>query len=117
MKLRILALALALAGAPAAAQTADDDVKCLLASNLFTRAEKDPAKNKVAVLASYFYLGRVDARLSGQQLAAALQKQAGALTPQTAGPIMTACAKRLQGAGMAIQAVGKGLSGTPPQPK
>lgn len=108
------AAALVLAGAPAAAQSPDEDVKCFIASNLFTRAEKDPTRNRVAVLASYFFLGRVDAKLSGQQLAAALKAQSAAITPETAGPIMTACAKRLQGVTVAIQTIGKDLNAKTP---
>ncbi|MBS0504411.1 MAG: hypothetical protein JSS55_11540 [Proteobacteria bacterium] len=91
------------------ARAANEDVRCLLASNLFTKAEKDPAKRQVALLSSYFYLGRVDARLSGQQLAIALKAEAGTITPESAGPTMTACAKRVQGAGAAIQVLGKDL--------
>jgi hypothetical protein len=103
--------AMVLMSAPAAAQGADQDVRCLLASNLFTKAEKDPAKRQVAVLSSYFYLGRVDGRLAGTQLSAALKAQAPAITPQTAGAIMTACAKRVQSAGVAMQMLGKQLGG------
>ena len=100
-------LALAVSGGPAAAQGTDEDVRCLLASNLFTKAEKDPAKRQVALLSAYFYLGRVDARMSGQQIGTALKTQRAAITPQNAGPIMTACAKKLQSAGLAIQTLGK----------
>ena len=107
----VLGASMIFAAAPAIAQGADGDVRCLLASNLFTKAEKDPAKRQVAVLASYFYLGRVDGRLSGTQLAAALKAQAPAITPQAAGPIMTACAKRVQSAGTAMQMLGKQLGG------
>lgn len=107
----VAALGLVLNGAPAQAQATNDDVKCLLAANLFVRAEKDPAKHQIAVLSSYFYLGRVDARLSGAQLAAALKAQAPTITAQSAGPTMTACAKRLQSATMAIQTIGKSITG------
>ncbi|MBA2920221.1 hypothetical protein GON01_00785 [Sphingomonas sp. MAH-20] len=103
-------LALALTSAPAAAQTASDDVKCLLAANLFVKAEKDPGKHQVAVLSSYYYLGRVDARLSGAQLSAALKAQAPTITAENAGPTMTSCAKRVQGSAMAIQTLGKSLT-------
>lgn len=101
--------ALILASVPAAAQGADEDVRCLLASNLFTKAEKDPTKREIAVLSSYFYLGRVDGRLSGAQLGAAMKAQAPTITPDRAGAIMTACAKRMQGAGLAIRTLGKQL--------
>ena len=104
------AAALVLTGAPAAAQGANEDVKCLLASNLFVKNEKDAAKRQVAVFSSYYYLGRVDARLTGAQLSAALKATAPTITPQTAGPTMTACAKRLQSATMAIQTIGKSIS-------
>jgi hypothetical protein len=117
MKLRVAfaaaGMALALTNAPAAAQTTNDDVKCLLASNLFVKAEKDPGKHEVAVLTSYYYLGRVDARLAGAQLSAALKAQAPTITAENAGATMTACAKRVQSATMAIQTVGKSL--TPPK--
>lgn len=107
--LTLAGTALVLAGSPAAAQNSNEDVRCLLASNLFTKAEKDPAKRQVAVLSSYFYLGRVDGRLSGQQLAAALKAQAPTIKPESAGAIMTLCAKRLRSAGMAMQTLGKQL--------
>jgi len=116
MKLRIAfglaaAATVALTGVPAAAQGANEDVKCLLAANLFVKAEKDPTKHQIAVLSSYFYLGRVDGRLSGAQLTAAIKAQAPTITPQAAGPIMTACAKRLQSAAMAVETIGKSLTG------
>lgn len=98
--------------APAFAQPADQDVRCLLASNLFVRAEKDPARRQIAVLSSYFYLGRVDGRLPGPALTAALKAQSAAINPANAGPIMTECAKRLQSAGVAIQMLGRELSGS-----
>jgi hypothetical protein len=112
--LALIAAALVLPGA-ATAQTTDQDVRCLLASNLFVKAEKDQARKQIAVFASYFYLGRVDARLSGSQLTAALKAQGAAINPQNAGPTMTACAKRLQGASLAIQTIGKQLAGPAPK--
>ena len=50
-------IVLALAGAPAAAQAPNEDVKCLLASNLFVKNEQDAAKKQIAVFSSY-YLSR-----------------------------------------------------------
>jgi hypothetical protein len=85
-------------------------VKCLLASNLFVKNEQDAAKRQVAVFSSYYYLGRIDAHFSGAQLSAALKAAAPTITAATAGPTMTACAKRLQGATVAIQALGKSIS-------
>lgn len=110
----VSALALLATAAPALAQTAQDDVKCLLASNLFVKAEKDAGRRQVAVLSSYYFLGRVDARVPGAQLAAMMKAQAATLTPQNAGPTMTQCAKRVQGAGVAIETIAKTLN--PPAP-
>ena len=101
------AAALVLTAGAAQAQGPDQDVRCMIASNLFVKAEKDPARRQVAMLASYFYLGRVDARLSGAGLAGALKAQSAAITPASAGPVMTECAKRMQSAGMAMQTLGR----------
>jgi hypothetical protein len=54
--------------APVAAQSVNDDVRCLLAANVFARAEKDQAKRQLSASASIFYLGRLDARISNEQL-------------------------------------------------
>ena len=110
--MRFIHLAAALAalvGLAGAAHAADEDVRCLLASNLFVKAEQDPAKRQVAMMAAYFYLGRADGRLSAVQLVTALKAEALALNATNAGPTMTACAKRVQSAGAAIQVMGKDL--------
>ncbi|HYZ48945.1 MAG TPA: hypothetical protein VE567_08640 [Sphingomonas sp.] len=102
-----VAVAALLASGPAAAQGASEDVRCLLAANLFAKSEKDPAKQQIARFSAYYFLGRVDARLSGSELMTSLKSQGSAITAQTAGPIMTSCAKRVQSAGMAIQTLGR----------
>ena len=88
------AVLMAAAGIGGTAKAADEDVRCLLASNLFAKAEQEPAKRQVAMLSAYFYLGRVDGRMSGRELAVALRNEAGALTSESVGPTMTACAKK-----------------------
>lgn len=107
MRLPIAAAAVFFATLSSVAQAADEDVRCLLASNLFVKTEQDPGKRQVALLSAYFYLGRVDGRLAGAQMSSALKAEAAQLTPQTAGPTMTACAKRVQSAGTAIQVMSK----------
>jgi len=101
----IAAAAFGLGSAPALAQTPAQDVQCLVASNIFAQAEKDAKKRQVASMATVFYLGRVDARLSGAQLKASLAEQAKAVNAQTVGGIMTSCAKSMQGKMAALQAV------------
>jgi hypothetical protein len=92
--------------APLAAQSVDDDVRCLLASNFFRRAEKNPAQQQVAAASSAFYLGRLDARISTQQLKTALLTQAKAMTAASVGPTMNGCAKHLAQKGLALQSLG-----------
>ena len=104
--------------APVAAQSVDGDVRCLLAANFFARAETDPAKRQLSSAASVFYLGRLDARISNEQLKAAVQAQAKTMQASSLGPTMNACAKRLTDKGLAIRAFGgPGTATPPPAPK
>ena len=104
--------------APVAAQGVDSDVRCLLAANVFARAEKDDAKRQISMAASVFYLGRLDARISNDQLKAAVQAQAKSMPASSLGPTMTACVKRLTDKGLAMRAFTAGPAGaaTPPNP-
>ena len=101
-------------GAPVAAQSVDSDVRCLLAANVFARAEKDAAKRQISMAASVFYLGRLDARISNDQLKTAVLAQAKAMPASTLGPTMTACVKRLTDKGVAMRAFTAGPTGAPP---
>lgn len=90
-----LAIGLSLfAAAPAAAQSVDQDVRCLLLGNFFTKTEKDPAKRQLAQAASLYYLGRLDGRVSAAALRAQVQAQGSALRTQNVGVLMTACARQ-----------------------
>jgi len=106
--------------APAVAQSVDEDVRCLLAANVFARAEKDPAKRQLSMAASVFYLGRLDARISNDQLKTAVQTQAKTMPASSLGPTMTNCAKHLTEKGLAMRAFGAGPNAPaqrPPAPK
>lgn len=95
--LTMIGAALATLGtaAPVVAQSVESDVRCLLAANVFARQEKDPAKKQLAVAASLFYLGRLDARMSIERLKVAMLVQAKAMPASSLGPTMTTCAKHL----------------------
>lgn len=107
--------------APVAAQQVDKDVRCLLAANVFARTEKDPAKRQIAMAASIFYLGRLDAQISNEQLKNAVTAQAKAMPASSLGPIMNDCTKRLGQKGVAMRAFATGPNNkpvpTPPAPK
>jgi len=96
-------------GTPATAQPTTD-VKCLMASNLFSKAAKDPKARTVAEAAKYFYLGRVSGRLNEQQLRAQMQAQSKAITRANAGNVMNACTRQMQSGAAMIERVGKQLA-------
>ena len=93
----------AFAAAPAFAQGIND-VRCLLVSNLFAKAAKDPKQKTVAEISKYYYLGRIQGRLNAAQLKAQALVQVKSLTPKTAGAAMTACAKQLQASARSVEA-------------
>jgi hypothetical protein len=110
-----LGLSLAIA-APAMAQAIDADVKCMLTSNFFARAEKDAARQKLAVVTGSYYFGRADARLSAAQLKAQLIAAGKSqIKPAELPPIMNDCAKRFQERDRALQEIGKSIM-PPPAP-
>ena len=92
-------------GTPLAAQSVDQDVRCWIASNVVARQEKDPGRKQFAGLAVFYYLGRLDARLSTQQLKAAATTQAKAMNGTDLGPMMRTCATRLIDRQKALQAM------------
>ena len=109
MKFRsvIMFVALALWAVPLAAQGADPDVQCLTLSKFFAANEKDATKKLLATASTFFYLGRVDARLSADQLKLLISAPSGQIKKTDAGGLMTACAKRLQGRQQALMSVGR----------
>ena len=103
-----LALTLAAAG-PAAAQ-ATSDVRCLMASNLFSAAAKDAKTRKLAEAGKYFFLGRVAGRLNEQQLRTQMLAQAKSITPANAANVMQGCARQMQSGAAMVDRVGKQLA-------
>ena len=105
----------AIAVEPAIAQSADQDVRCLLASNIFATQEKDPAKKQMSIGAAFFYLGRLGARVSPAQLKTQIIAQGKTLNAQTAGPLMTSCVREIGAKQQMMQAVGKELQAGEPK--
>jgi hypothetical protein len=87
--------AMLLMSGAAAAQSAAD-VKCLLLSNAFANASKDPNAKKAAEASGYFYLGRIGEHATAAQLKPLMDQQAKSLTNETAGAQMQACVKALE---------------------
>lgn len=111
------ALAAITLAAPLAAQSIDSDVRCLLASNVFVQRGQDPTKKQLFLAAQAFYLGRLDARISNDQLNTAMQAQAKVMTFGSLPATMKDCVKRLAQKGMALRAFGGPPPSAPPQPR
>jgi hypothetical protein len=102
-------LAAVLIPAPASAQSGND-VKCLLASNLFSKAAKETKERTAAEASKLYYLGRIHGRLNATQLKAELLAQQKAINSKNAAAIMNGCARQM-GAGIKmIQGVTQQLS-------
>ena len=97
-------------GVPATAQDPNRDARCLMVSNIFSKSAKDPKERQAAGLASLFYLGRLDARLTPAQLEATFVAQKKTITARNAVPTMNACAQYMGQKSQALQAMGQRLS-------
>ena len=106
-------VASAVIAAPISAQSADQDVRCWMASNVFAKNEKDPQKKQIAAIAMVFYLGRIDARMSMTQLKAAVATQGKLIKQPEYGPLMTSCATKLRDKELALRA----MAAPPPKAK
>jgi hypothetical protein len=119
MTLRLLPL-IAAAGLalpmPVAAQSATDDVRCLLASNVFAAGGNDAAHKQLAATIGLFFLGRVDARLTQDQLRAEVLTQGKALTGKNVGDVMNGCVQRFQAKQRAMVLLGQQIAKSQPHP-
>src|SRR4051794_23763230 len=90
-----VAAALLVTTAPAAAQSASD-ATCILVSNAFAKAAKDPKQQQVAQATSYFYLGRIGDAMTAPRLKTLFDTQAKTITEANAGNLMNACVKAIE---------------------
>jgi hypothetical protein len=105
----VAAMGALLSTTPASAQAADNDVRCLTASKFFAATEKDPGRKQLSVASAFFYLGRIDARLTPAQLKAQLTAPGSLIKQSEAGAIMTACARKLQATQRSLQVLGQAV--------
>ena len=105
----VAAMSVSIWTAAASAQVPDNDVRCLTVSKFFAANEKDPAKKQLSVASAFFYLGRIDARLSPAQLKAQLAAPSALIKQAEAGSLMNACAKKVQVTQRSLQAIGQAV--------
>lgn len=114
-------------GAPVAAGLAKAtgvtaDVRCLLTMVALTNINKDHPQ--AAQFGVHFFLGRINARAPGLDLAAAVKAQAATLGPtqlqtelQRCGPMVSAAGQRFDAAMNSLRPPGAGpVSASPPAP-
>ncbi|GAC1410202.1 MAG: hypothetical protein NVSMB6_10560 [Burkholderiaceae bacterium] len=109
-KRHIVALLLALYAMPVQAQTMNEDVRCLVLSNLYSKGAANDQARGAAVQAKAFFLGRLDGRTDTRTLGEALRHETAVLNPKASGPLMTACAGRVARAERSLQAVGRAMA-------
>jgi len=90
----------------ASAQSSQNDVRCFLVSNIFAKAAKDPKARKLAEAGAYFYLGRMDGRMSGIQLNRAMREQSKTLGAANASAVMAGCARYMQASAKSFRSLG-----------
>jgi hypothetical protein len=100
---------------PSDAQSADDDVRCLILGTLFQGAAKKPAERQAASAVTQYYLGRVSARVPSGEVKRRYLAQARRLKAESTGPIMNACFKAMQAQGRAVDAMRRELGRSLPQ--
>jgi hypothetical protein len=108
-KILAASLILGLGATALPAQAVDRDVRCFMAANVFSQAEKDAQKKQLALGASFFYLGRLDSRLSPAQLKAQIVAQSKSLNRANVAQTMNECAKSLATKQMAVAQIGQQL--------
>jgi hypothetical protein len=115
----VAAFTVATLAAPAIAQDAASDVRCVLVANAFAATEKEVDKKQFATQTAHFFYGRVDARLTPPQLKAQVIAVSKTLTPQNLAPTMNACVTRLKDRLGVMQQIGREMAamGAKPQPK
>ena len=96
-----IVIAAALAGVTPAHAQAVNDVRCLMASNLYAKASKDPKQKLAAEATRLYYVGRIHGRLNATQLKAQLIAQQKTINPKNAGEVMNSCARQME-AGMKL---------------
>ena len=100
------------AAGTAGAQTVETDVRCVTVSKFFANIEKDPAKKQLAFASAFFFLGRIDARLSPDQLKTQIALPGATIKKTEAGELMTFCAKKLKSSEQSLMNMGH----APPSP-
>jgi hypothetical protein len=109
--LAFVALAVALAGTAAHAQsTLDSDIKCMVVGGALNQSQ-DPKARTVSTLMIFYFLGRIDARDPNLDLTTALKTRMQALKPADLQVEARRCSDQMNTRSQALQAVSAKLNG------
>ncbi len=100
-----LALPTAAWAAPAAEENAKD-MRCLIVASELADS-KDKETETAGLIASQYFLGRIDGRSPGIDLEPLLIQEAEKLTDAERPALLTACGKQIEDRGRYLEAVGK----------
>lgn len=101
----LLVSAAATSAAPAPAAR-NKDVRCLMLSNLYSKASSDVRGQTAAAQNRLFYLGRVSAKVPPAQLGAAMAAETRTIDPANTSAEMNACSATLRASASTIEAAG-----------
>jgi hypothetical protein len=104
-----------LSPSPAAAQSVDQDIRCMLLSHRFKNAAKEAPQKQAAEVSAIYYFGRVAARVPTSELKSRLIAQDNRLKGQQAGPLMNACFQQLKAQERAMNAVSQEIARSAPK--
>ena len=111
MTMTMITAALLAAQVPAIAPADQNssDARCLIVTVML--AGGDNAELKAAgLIASQYYLGRLDGRSPGLDLKALLTREAERITQAEQGPLLVSCGAAMQKRGEALEAVGERMA-------
>lgn len=98
------------AAAPApAAVPVPTTAGCLLVSNLFAKHATEQKDRALGERLLYFFMGRIDDRMSAEQLKSALRQQRPAINDTNATGLMNACVHEMQLEAQALEAASQQL--------
>jgi hypothetical protein len=104
----ILPFLLLAAAAPPLDPETKKDVRCFLALSMLNENE-DEGIRQAGLLGSQYYLGRIDGRVPGLDLEAALEAEAGSIDEAAHTALLESCGKLMETRGSEVVAIGEAL--------
>jgi hypothetical protein len=98
-----------LVGATSPEERTRSDLRCILALTQLAKMDK-PEFQQAGMMASLYYIGRLDGRVPDLDLEGALEREFKAMTPPEYGPLLQSCGATMQGRGAKISEIGANLS-------